>query len=154
MTRLQGLISFKGRSSRLTYWRVGLASTLALAVIWVTTIFVAMGAGGIAVIPLLLTLPVLTVNLAVCVRRLHDRNRSGWWLMVFWAAPLLFVGVARELSDQSGEGSFAALLAAIAALGLQLWAFIEIGFRRGTPGDNRYGPPPPNGLPRRGVKAV
>ena len=154
MDRMQALFSFKGRASRLTYWRVGLATSFAVAVIWVATIFVAMGAGDIAVIPLLLILPVLAANLAVCIRRLHDRNKSAWWLVVFWAAPLLLLGAAQRLSDPSGEGSPAAMAAALAAVGLQLWAFIEIGFRRGTPGDNRYGPPPPIGLRRRGVRAA
>ena len=146
MNHLKAWFRFKGRASRLTYWRVGLATTFAAAVIWVATIFVAMGAGDIAVIPLLLILPVLAVNLAVCIRRLHDRNKSAWWLAVFWAAPLLLLGAAQALTDQTGEGGFAAMLAALGALFLQLWAFVEIGFQRGTPGDNRFGPPPPSGL--------
>lgn len=149
MQSLTGLFSFRGRASRLTYWRIGLATAAISAVLWVTTIFVTMGAGDIALIPILLVLPVLAVNLAVCVRRLHDRGKSAWWLLVFWAAPLVFLGLTQWLTDQTGEGGPAALATILTALALELWALVEIGFLRGSPGDNRFGPPPPSGLRRR-----
>ena len=57
------------------------------AVLWIAVIFVAMGAGDAAIIPLLLVLPVMAVNLAVCVRRLHDRDRSAWWLLCSGSRP-------------------------------------------------------------------
>jgi len=154
MDRLKALFSFQGRASRLTYWRVGLATSAVLAVLWIVTIFVAMGAGSIAAIPLLLFLPVLVVNLAVSVRRLHDRNKSAWWLLFFWAGPLLLLGFTQWLVDQTGEGGSAAMIAILGALALQLWALVEIGFRRGSPGENRFGPPPPSGLRRRKLKAA
>jgi len=152
MDQLKGLFSFRGRASRLTYWRVGLATAGALAVLWVSTIFVAMGAGNAAFIPLALVLPVLVVNLAVGVRRLHDRNKSAWWLLVFWAAPLFLLGLTQWLTDQTGEGSPAAMATVTGALALEIWAIVEIGFRRGTPGDNRFGAPPPSGLRSRKLK--
>ena len=31
--------------------------------------------------------PVLWVFLATAVKRLHDRDRSGWWLVLFFAVP-------------------------------------------------------------------
>jgi len=154
MDRLLALFSFRGRASRLTYWRIGLATTAVWAVLWIAVIFVAMGAGNAAVIPLLLVLPVMVVNLAVCVRRLHDRDKSAWWLLVFWLAPLILLGVTQALTDQTGEGSPAAMITVLAALGLNLWSLVEIGFRRGTPGDNRFGAPPPSGLRPRKPKAA
>ena len=154
MDRISALFSFRGRASRLTYWRVGLATAAVGAVLWIAVIFVAMGAGDAAIIPLLLVLPVLVVNLAVCVRRLHDRDRSAWWLLVFWLAPLVLLGVTQALTDQTGEGSPAAMVTVLAALALSLWSLVEIGFRRGTPGDNRFGPPPPSGLRQRKPKGA
>lgn len=50
---------------------------------------------------------------ALAVRRLHDRGRSPAWLLV----------------------------ALVQILG-PLWLLVELGFRRGTPGENRYGPDP------------
>ncbi|MDO9223649.1 MAG: DUF805 domain-containing protein [Caulobacter sp.] len=154
MNRFKALFSFRGRASRLTFWRVGLATTVVLAVLWLVTIFVAMGAGDIAVIPLLMVLPVLAVNLAVYVRRLHDRGKSAWWLLVFWIAPLVLLGLTQWLTDQTGAGGSAAMATVLAALALDLWGLVETGFRRGVPGENRFGQPPPSGLRRRKSKAA
>ena len=52
-------------------------------------------------------------TLAMWVRRLHDRNKSGLWLLL---APVPVVG--------------------------QVWMIWELGFAPGVSGDNRYGPPP------------
>ena len=52
-------------------------------------------------------------TLAMWVRRLHDRNKSGLWL----------------------------LFAAVPGIG-QLWMIWELGFAPGVPGANRFGPPP------------
>jgi hypothetical protein len=48
------------------------------------------GLGTTPVLNLLFSLAVLLPNIGVCVRRLHDTNRSGWWALlpivnvVFW----------------------------------------------------------------------
>ena len=55
----------------------------------------------------------LWVGLAGQAKRWHDRDNSGWWVLVNFI-PLI--------------GS--------------LWAFIVAGFLRGTPGYNRFGPDP------------
>jgi Protein of unknown function (DUF805) len=47
-----------------------------------------------------------------CVRRLHDRNKPAVWV----------------------------LLAVVPVIGT-IWSIVELGFRRGTPGRNRYGRP-------------
>jgi uncharacterized membrane protein YhaH (DUF805 family) len=52
-------------------------------------------------------------TLAMWVRRLHDRNKSGAWLV----------------------------LALVPVVG-QAWMVWELGFRPGVPGANRFGPPP------------
>lgn len=142
MSRLTRLFSFRGRASRLTYWRTQLWTSLVVAVLWVVTIFVAMGAGDVAVIPLLLGIPVLVISLAVLVRRLHDRNRSSWWLLVFWAAPSACFIAAQWATERTGDGGTLALAGLVAGLAFELWAIIEVGFLRGSKGDNRYGPPP------------
>lgn len=40
------------------------------------------GLGAMWIIILLGTLPLLLPTLAACVRRLHDTDRSGWWLLL------------------------------------------------------------------------
>ena len=60
---------------------------------------------------LLFNLATLLPTLAVSVRRLHDTDRSGWWLLL-------------------------GLIPIIGNL-ILLWWYIQAG----TPGDNEYGPP-------------
>ena len=149
MRRLTALFSFRGRASRRTYWRLGLATGALWTALWVVAMFVVMRAGIVSTILLSLILPVMAVNLAVCARRLHDQDKSGWWLLILWAAPLALLRLTRWLIHQPGEGGRTALATSLAALGLELWALVEIGFRSGTPGPNRFGPQPISGPRRR-----
>jgi uncharacterized membrane protein YhaH (DUF805 family) len=75
----------------------------------------------------------------LCVRRLHDRNLSGWWVAVLLAPCISYwIGSAAE---RFHPGSLDAMVKIVAvALIPSLWLVIEMGFRRGTRGDNRYGP--------------
>lgn len=61
-------------------------------------------------------------NLAVTVKRLHDRDKSAWWLVLWWAISAI-------------GGVFTYGLASIA---VAIWAFVELGCLAGTPGNNRY----------------
>lgn len=152
MAWLKGLFSFRGRASRLAYWRIGLGVCVAVSVLWVASIVLAMNASGAAAIPLLLIAPLLAALAALTVRRLHDRGKSAWWLLLFFGGPMgLYLGV-ESLIGPTGTGGPLAALMALAGLGIELWAFFELGFLRGAAGANRFGPPPPSGLRRRAAK--
>lgn len=120
------LFSFKGRITRKQYWlRFVLLSTLLSVVIGVGVVFTVLpGAGAsnaqIAAamdtanwISIPFNLLYLWTNWAVCAKRLHDRDKSGWWQ----------------------------LLVLIPIIGW-IWLLVVIGFLRGTPGPNRFGPDP------------
>lgn len=79
---------------------------------------------------------VLAAGLAVGVKRLHDRDKSGWWILLFYVTPLLLDGIAEWI-----EGWPVALLR-LANLAISVWALIELGIRRGTLGPNRFGDDP------------
>lgn len=132
MDRIKAWLDFKGRSSRLSYWRMqiglGLGAGLVIAATVLASQFGQM-AGAIAFLPMAL---LVVLSLAVMVRRLHDRARSGFWALLFVGAPIL--------SGALGEAG--GMLLALASLGLSLWGLIEIGFLPGSKGDNAYGPPP------------
>lgn len=133
---LKRYAEFSGRSRRLEYWMFAL-----LNVIVAVVLMGLMLAGGLPlsalgnpedpqlsfspifwlamVLMLVWVLAVLVPGIAVTVRRLHDRDMSGWWylgLIVLQFIP--FVG----------------LIASIAFLVLMLLP--------GTPGPNRFGPDP------------
>lgn len=145
MQRLTSLFSFRGRTARLAYWRIRLWTSAVLAVLWIATIFVAMGAGDAAAIPMLLGVPVLTVSLATLVRRLHDRGNGAWWLLAFWGAPSACFIAAQLAMEGNGDGGLLSLSAVVAGVFFELWALVEVGILRGTDGPNRFGPVPAPG---------
>lgn len=142
MGRLARLLSFKGRPSRLAYWRLQLVFVLLLALFWSGGLLLAdltkVGAWG--AIALVGCAPVYWLSLALAFRRLHDRGRSAWWIVLFQFAPVLLMTAIESQPGQDGN-PFAALMA-VAAAALLLWGFVEIGLLRGTRGANRYGPDP------------
>ena len=106
----------------------------------------------------------LYMRLAVDTKRLHDRGKSAWWLLIFVFAPLVLniptlieasmnfphiADVIRAAQQHLPRPphvpmtrSPLAILANGAATILSLWAFVELYCLRGTVGDNRYGPDP------------
>ena len=77
------------------------------------------------------------IVLAVSVKRLHDRDRSGWWIMPFFVLPCF----SDYLPDWLTDSIFMAPLS-LAFFILGIWGFIELGFLRGTGRINRFGPDP------------
>jgi uncharacterized membrane protein YhaH (DUF805 family) len=74
---------------------------------------------------------------ATMVKRLHDRNKSGWWMVPFVIVPILLP----KAGDWFGDSTLAELLMlAMAALGL--WGLVEMLGLKGTSGPNRFGPDP------------
>jgi uncharacterized membrane protein YhaH (DUF805 family) len=77
------------------------------------------------------------VGLATSIKRLHDRNKSGWWMVPFFVVP----GLHDQFADRLGN-SYAADLFGIVAGVLALWGSVEMLFPKGTRGPNRFGPDP------------
>ncbi|MDZ4737487.1 MAG: DUF805 domain-containing protein [Rhodospirillaceae bacterium] len=110
------LTSFDGRIPRSYYW-------LRFALPYVVLLFVSGGLdmmlgtynaeSGYGVISGIFFLVALWPWIAVTVKRLHDRNRSGWFI----------------------------LIALIPIIG-SLYILIECGILKGTTGANRFGPDP------------
>lgn len=75
---------FNGRARRKEYWYYYLFYTLIYIVL--TIIDVVAGTfsaeAGMGLLSGIYTLAVLIPSIAVGVRRLHDTNRSGWWLFI------------------------------------------------------------------------
>jgi uncharacterized membrane protein YhaH (DUF805 family) len=86
----------------------------------------------------LIALAPIASCVAVCIRRLHDRNRSAWWLLLYVSGPLMIEAIA-SLNNLDTAWSVNLMILAGAA---SIWAFVELGFVPGTGGANRYGPAP------------
>lgn len=123
---LKFFFSFDGRINRAKYW-LYLAIYLVIGLLMDRILFLlggptgtgepAAAMGGAEILILLLTAAYAIVAtwsyIAVHVKRWHDRDKSGWWVLISFVPILGFV-----------------------------WTIIECGCMKGTEGDNRFGPDP------------
>jgi uncharacterized membrane protein YhaH (DUF805 family) len=131
----QLLFSFRGRLNRQHYWLTSIAILL-LIVVLVAVVFTLMDVSLVLLVVLgLLYIPLLWIAFALGAKRLHDRDKSAWWLLLFYVLP----SILSNLSDQAGGLGILLLLIGLA---LSIWAFVELGCLRGTVGPNRFGPDP------------
>ena len=155
------LFGFRGRINRARYW---LALTILCGAAMVVSLFGYAAGETLAfrVFSHAFNLAVFLATIAVGIKRLHDRDRSGWWLAVFYIGPLLVAAAgglllwtaAGSLSDGRYVALFLLRLCFVGAFALALWGVVETGFLRGTTGYNRFGADPLAGRPRRRIRAV
>ena len=123
------LFSFNGRINRAKFWLVLIATDVVffvlLGILMAATgmsmdvspdgAMPSMGGGGVigGLVAFVLFVAAFWIGLAMGVKRYHDRNKSGWWVLI-------------------------ALVPVIGGL----WYLIEAGFLPGTSGPNQYGPDP------------
>ena len=143
---LKRYADFRGRSRRKEYWRFVLfliilylmvAVMLGLSIVAALSGGVSAGGlgGGAMIVALLFGLFLLAIlipSLAVGVRRLHDIDRTGWWIAVPTALSLL-----SYLPLATGLVLTLSLLSLVASITLLVFACLE-----GTRGPNRFGPDP------------
>ena len=111
---LKRYAEFSGRSRRKEYWMFFLLTIILSVVAGVLDTLLGFGsaasysgAGGVGAsfrsngpIGLILSLGLLVPSIAVAVRRLHDTDRSGWWLLLVllpiigWIALFVFYCLA------------------------------------------------------------
>jgi uncharacterized membrane protein YhaH (DUF805 family) len=104
---------FSGRARRKEYWMFFLFNIIfAIIASILDGIIGTRGEGGVGMIHALYSLFVLVPSLAVTVRRLHDTDKSGWWI-------------------------FIVLIPVIGAIWLLILMMMD-----GTTGENKYGPNP------------
>jgi len=77
------------------------------------------------------------VYVALSIKRLHDRDKSAWWMVPFFVIPGLHSQFADRLPD-----SWLDLPLALIAFVLCSWGFVEIFCLKGSRKTNRFGPDP------------
>lgn len=132
--------SFEGRISRQPFW-------LAWAIFIAVEFTIALATDEInsdrlsAILDLVLIYP----QFAVCAKRGHDRNTPTWVIGLFFAfvavIDLALLGGWIPTADLR-ETTSLSLLVALPLAVFVLVLLIDLGFRRGTSGPNRYGPDP------------
>lgn len=135
--------AFQGRIGRGRYWLL-----TALYLFALIAGLVALGLAGSVVnarpgdASTLIAVPIgmvfmLGMSVAIAgagVRRLHDRGKTGFWLLLYYCFPLWLSKGA--YFDLVGYVSLAV------ALGVFIWACIDLGVLPGDPDSNRFGPRP------------
>jgi uncharacterized membrane protein YhaH (DUF805 family) len=113
MSPWQLYAALRGRVNRRGFWLHGVLALLVVGIVLMALLEIAGVSPARAeyLVNLLIAWPAI----AVSVKRWHDRDKSGWWV----------------------------LIAFIPLIG-QLWTLVDNGFLRGTPGPNRFGPEPVN----------
>jgi uncharacterized membrane protein YhaH (DUF805 family) len=165
---LKRYAEFSGRSRRMEFWMF----TLGVFILYVLLMMVAMvigfsaigmtasGNGNVALGGLMgmfasmgilaivfgiVWLGLLIPTIAVAVRRLHDTDRSGWWLFIYVGPYLLsiVINLTAVSSNSTGLSSIGGLVGLVGLIGaLVLLVFYCLP---GTPGPNKYGPDPMGG---------
>jgi uncharacterized membrane protein YhaH (DUF805 family) len=139
---------FSGRFNRAKFWLASLIYTIVIIAL-VAAFIIALGdfdtdrigemvgtsllfiaLGGVVFLVLVWS------SFATAIKRLHDRGKTGWWMLLFWVLPSI-LGIAAD--SMAGIGSFVLNAASVA---LSIWGFVEVGCLRGTQGPNEYGPDP------------
>jgi uncharacterized membrane protein YhaH (DUF805 family) len=132
------LDAFHGRIGRQTFW-IALGAVLVANAV---ACYVAQQLGGDqlnAVVDLVFTYP----EFAIAVKRGNDRAMPLWPIALFFAGSVLldFLAVV-GLTGTDEEPSTLSLAITVPFTLLGLGLLVELGFRKGTPGPNRYGPDP------------
>jgi uncharacterized membrane protein YhaH (DUF805 family) len=134
------LFSFHGRINRAKYWLIILIYVIVGLILGV--IGLALGQGvAMQVLGGIVELVALVSSLAAATKRLHDRGKSAWWLLVFYLVPGVLTGIGAGIELSSGPMALGVIFT-IAGLAVGIWAFVELGCLRGTIGPNPYGPDP------------
>jgi uncharacterized membrane protein YhaH (DUF805 family) len=131
---------FDGRANRAKWWLVNFVNVVAISVL-AGVIFAVAGFSIVAwVILAVLYIAVLVSAVAVCIKRLHDRNKSGWWALLFIGVPAVLGILANLLGNE-----FISMVIVFVQFAVAVWALVELGILRGTVGPNQYGADPLEG---------
>ena len=137
MDFFQLLFGFSGRINRAKYWLAAVVYIVIVAVLGTLVYELDMVEempGLLILLAVVIYIPLIISGVAVGIKRLHDRDKSGWWLLVFYVLPALLGWLAETTGPY--------LVFELASFAFAIWGLIELGFLRGTSGPNQYGPDP------------
>jgi len=130
---IQLYFSTKGRVPRLTIWLHPICYILfAILVLGICSVFVSEESKFFSNVSIILVLGYNFLKLQLCIKRIHDRNKSGVYIIIFYLGffLLLYIALIAEL------WVFYLLIPSY------LFLMIALLFFKGTEGNNKYGPDP------------
>lgn len=108
-------VNFKGRARRSEYWFItlflfltNLGAAVVDSAVFATDIDDILGAAGWGPISVIWLLATFLPSLAVLVRRLHDSEKSAWWLLILLVpiAGVIVLFVFSVLDSTPGDNRF------------------------------------------------
>jgi uncharacterized membrane protein YhaH (DUF805 family) len=137
---LERYADFRGRASRAEYWWFYLATIIVGLVAEVADGTV--GSDEFGWIGGIVNLALIVPTIAVTVRRLHDTDRSGWWLVLGLVAiiGLVTIAVAGSFREEAGISPLM-IVAGLATIVVAITLFVFMVLP-GNEGPNRYGDDP------------
>ena len=80
---LKNYATFSGRARRKEYWMFTLINLVVFIILSILDGALGMiTESGLGILSGIYSLATLLPAWAVCVRRLHDTNRTGWWMLI------------------------------------------------------------------------
>jgi len=142
----QLFFGFKGRINRGKYWLAILIFVI-VGLVMGTISYIADQALPAQLLSIIVNIGLFISGLAVGIKRLHDRDKSGWWLLLFYLLPSLLFGAGAGLfiygiGEEAASGVIGGGVLYVLGLAALIWAIVELGCLRGTLGPNQFGPDP------------
>lgn len=140
---LQRYAEFSGRAPRAEFWWYVLAVIVVSLVATILESLLGIGnmLGAYGPLTGIVALGLLIPNISVSVRRLHDTNRSGWWLLL--AVPYLVAVGFIMRGMLTGDPSAFATGGLLSLLGFACFLVLVVFWvMAGSAGSNKYGPDP------------
>lgn len=144
-------VDFGGRSSRSEFWWFTLLLFIVRLIIGIIDVatFDPWSYDRfrfIEIISIIFNLFILLPSIAVSVRRLHDINRTGLWVLLWTGfyvlgTILMFVGGLLVIGGDFGSGGFMLVLTAVIFIGVPIWQIVWCCLPPVDQG-NRFGPNP------------
>ena len=144
---LKNYATFNGRARRKEYWMYTLFVIIISIILSIIdnalglhigepTMQYGVEVNGSGILGSIFSLAILIPGLAVSTRRLHDINKSGWWIVGFYG--VIFVGAFLMRMMPSMLIIFSVLV-----LVATVWLIVLFA-TEGDKGENQYGPDPKN----------
>ena len=137
--------SFEGRIGRKQFW-IGFIPLVAVMLIILFLSLYAVGEQDLWVFRLnkfIVMLIFMYPLMALGVKRLHDRGRPGYVVIVFFIPWLLHqITNLLEITGDFTSLNSLDLVFFLVNLLISIWFIVDLGFLRGTRNTNQYGPDP------------
>ena len=136
------LFSFRGRIARRDFWLLIVVCAVFLVALAATARIP--DETSKVILYVVCSVAALLTLLSAATRRLHDRDKHGWYLYVFFGVPSALAtpfsgkGELELVVFNGGIGSVLDLL----SLAIGIWMIVELGCLPGTPGSNQFGADP------------